>query len=359
MELLNRHAADQPFPRGIDDRAELTLAAGEVVSDRFDTRRFPMADRLSKLEEHLSGGQLPLLSGISVKPLSSQNENIHIQERLFGHGAYLSFVKSSGGVVTFDRRGLDARNDTVTVTLLTRGRAEARTGRDQFTLAAGDIYINASTSVQTTFSDNEAVRLIFPAGPKKELFRRTGEFVVIRDYDPVWHLLKSTISGLEAALRADGASSVNLLSRMAVDLASTVVEENIFRSAVTGNDVIRELAREYIHDNIASPNLKVDDIAASVGASRASLYRAFESLGGVREYINFVRLERAKSMIGVGTPDRRGIANIAFACGFTSPGQMGKAFKRRYGISPTQFGITICKDWGEKPPADGHGRNEP
>gem|GEM_PF-6736585 len=43
-------------------------------------------------------------------------------------------------------------------------------------------------------------------------------------------------------------------------------------------------------------------------------------------------------MIGAGVMDRGRITRIAYACGFSSSNQMGKAFKSRYGMSPSQFG---------------------
>ena len=170
----------------------------------------------------------------------------------------------------------------------------------------------------------------------------------MRDHEPVWHVLKATIFSLDAALENYQPDTVRATSNLAARVASKVMEENIFRSAVSGYDIVRERAREYIHDNIASPTLTVGEIAAYVGASRATLYRAFDGLGGVRGYITFVRQERAKSLIGYGTPDRGGITNIAYAYGFSSPSKMGKAFKRRYGVSPAQFGSAAGVSVGDR-----------
>lgn len=293
--------------------------------------------RLRKFEEFVRGGRMQLLNRVSFRPLDSQNPNVNIDEHLFGQGAYLSFLRSSGLVVSLDAGGPDARNDAVTASILTKGDAEVRTRTGQFKLSAGDIYLNATAEYQTTFSDNEVVRMVFPSGSMKEVFRRSGEFVVIRDHEPASQLLKAAIYGMEDALRGNEPASVKLLSRIAVGLASAVIEDNIFRSAGSGYEIVRERAREYIHDNIGRPDLSIVEIAAYAGTSRATLYRVFESLGGVREYISFVRLELAKSMMGGGSPDRGAIANIAYACGFSSPGQFGKSFKKRFGISPTQF----------------------
>lgn len=304
---------------------------------RFDSTQVPRHMRLRKFEEFVRGGRMQLLNRVSFRPLDSQNPNVNIDEHLFGQGAYLSFLRSSGLVVSLDAGGPDARNNAVTASILKKGDAEVRTRTGQFKIGAGDIYLNATAEYQTTFSDNEVVRMVFPSGSMKEVFRRSGEFVVIRDHEPASQLLKAAIYGMEDALRGNEPASIKLLSRIAVGLASAVIEDNIFRSAGSGYEIVRERAREYIHDNIGRPDLSVVEIAAYAGTSRATLYRVFESLGGVREYISFVRLELAKSMMGGGSPDRGAIANIAYACGFSSPSQFGKSFKNRFGISPTQF----------------------
>lgn len=251
---------------------------------------------------------------------------------------------SSGYVSTAGERKLDARTGIIAVGVVRSGSAEVRTEQDRLKLNDGDIYINATSNYETTFAESEVARLIFPAGPVKELFRRSGEFIVFRNNQPVTEILKATISGFEKALREGEMAEVNYMSRLTVDLSSRIVEEQILRSARSGYEIIRERAREYIHDNFASPDLQIGDIAAYVGTSRSTLYRSFEGIGGVREYILSIRLEKAKLMIGYGEPERGGLSKIAFACGFGSVGQLSAAFKSRFGVTPTRYKITDVEE---------------
>lgn len=315
-------------------------------TNTFDSIRLPPPLRLRGYQDYIAGGYgsvtrdrpgsptgAPLLTA-----LNGDNPNVHIVERLSGASSYLSFVESSGfQVTTSNHPGLDKRSDAVTVCLLRKGNAEIATGQERFDLRAGDIYINVTTNFRTTFDETDVVRLIFPSAPLKPLIRRSGEFVIIRDHDPVSRVLKAALIGLEADLRRKGVASNGPLERIAISVVSQVIEDKVYRSAISGYDILRERAREYIHDNIERPDLNVDEIATYTGASRATLYRAFESLGGVRGYISFVRLEQAKSMIGAGSTDRGDISNIAYACGFSSPEQLGKSFKKRFGVSPSQY----------------------
>ena len=307
----------------------------------FDARLFPRKARLDSFEQHVRGSPRKLKKRLSYRELGAGNENINVDRRMSGHHCYLTSLQSSGYTVTIeDVPALDARFDAVTVAWLISGHAEATTLHDRVKLSAGDIYLHATSNFETTFAETDVIRLVFPAGPLKELFRRSGEFAVVRDHEPVSQVLKASISGLENALDQD-ADATKIMSALAVRIASKVLEDHIHRSAISGHDIVRERAREYIHDNIASPNLGVTEIAAYVGASRATLYRTFESLGGIRHYITLVRVEMARSILGAGQPDRNGIAQVAFACGFSSSNQMIRAFKQHLGISPTAFGSDI------------------
>lgn len=323
---------------------DITPATFEA--NTFDSIRLPPPMRLRGYQTYIAGGYGSVTrdrpgsptKAPSLTPLNGDNPNVHIVERLSGASSYLSFVESSGFTVTTNNHpGLDKRSDAVTVCLLRKGNAEITTGQERLDLRAGDIYINVTTNFRTTFGETDVARLIFPSVSLKPLLRRSGEFVVIRDHEPVSLVLKAALEGLEEDLRSRGPASNSPLERIAVSLVSHVIEDSINRSAISGYDILRERAREYIHDNLERPDLNVAEIAAYTGASRATLYRAFESLGGVREYISFARLEQAKSMIGAGPPDRGGISNIAYACGFSTPDQLGKSFKKRFGVSPTQF----------------------
>lgn len=248
-------------------------------SDSFNSSHYARHVRLRKFEEHVRAAPRNLMNRTAIRSLGEDNQDIHVLGRLFGNGAYLSLLTSTGFTSTTDSLKLDARNDAVTVCLLKSGNAEISTGRDRFKLAAGDIYINATSDFRSTFGPTDVVRMIFPAGSQKELFRRTGEFVVLRNDDPVSPLLKAAMSGLDSALRDAKRTNGDQMSRIAVGLTSKVIEDHIFRTAISGYDIVRERAREYIHDNLASPNLNIGEIAEYVGASRATLYRAFEMPG--------------------------------------------------------------------------------
>lgn len=96
---------------------------------------------------------------------------------------------------------------------------------------------------------------------------------------------------------------------------------------------IRHRVKRYIDEHLASPSLAPDLICSDVAVSRATLYRAFEPIGGVAAYIQTRRLEAAHTHLA--QPDRQGkVASVGYALGFSSDAHFNKAFRRRFGFTP-------------------------
>lgn len=102
------------------------------------------------------------------------------------------------------------------------------------------------------------------------------------------------------------------------------------------DDALFAAAQRYIALNCGRFDLTADDVAGAVGCSRAHLYRLFALrdrtvAGELRE----VRLRQARRLIE--TQSSRPIGLIAFDCGYTDLSAFGKAFKRRFGLGPSDW----------------------
>jgi AraC-like DNA-binding protein len=93
--------------------------------------------------------------------------------------------------------------------------------------------------------------------------------------------------------------------------------------------------RHYIERNLHR-ELTTESLCAWLGVSRATLYRLFEPLGGVRAYIQERRLQRCAQALAAAGSSRRPILDIALSCGFNSQAHFSRAFRQRFGITPTQ-----------------------
>ncbi len=97
-----------------------------------------------------------------------------------------------------------------------------------------------------------------------------------------------------------------------------------------------EQATGYIAQNLQDPGLSNSSLADSVGISEVYLRKLFLSHCGVtpRQYILQARIEKAKQLL-VDTPFS--VTTIARECGFSSVYYFCRAFKKRTGITPTQY----------------------
>lgn len=108
----------------------------------------------------------------------------------------------------------------------------------------------------------------------------------------------------------------------------------------TNND---ELIREhrmrkmvsYIQAHFEQP-LTIDDIASAASISRSECFRCFSGFCQVSpiEYLNRYRLQNAAQKLASGTAS---ISDITFQCGFSSISYFGKAFRKMYGLSPSEY----------------------
>lgn len=93
-----------------------------------------------------------------------------------------------------------------------------------------------------------------------------------------------------------------------------------------GQKILKNVAEDY----------NVEDLANQIGLPQAKLQEGFKLLFSrtVIEYIRHVRLEEARDLIN--NTDYN-ISQIVYSIGFSSRSYFSKIFKRKYGISPSEF----------------------
>jgi AraC-like DNA-binding protein len=97
-------------------------------------------------------------------------------------------------------------------------------------------------------------------------------------------------------------------------------------------------AKAYIEERLGDEGLHADQIAHAAGISERHLRRLFAAQdSAVADYVLARRLDRAREQLL--DPQRRGttVAETAYHCGFASPSHFSRAFKQRFGITPTQL----------------------
>ncbi|THD44454.1 MAG: AraC family transcriptional regulator [Bradyrhizobium sp.] len=99
-----------------------------------------------------------------------------------------------------------------------------------------------------------------------------------------------------------------------------------------------ELVLDHIRKRLHEP-LEVVTLADVAGLSRSHFSRVFRQCEGVSpaEYIFAYRMRRAASLL---VRSEVAVKQVSRDCGFDDPNYFAKAFRKRYGASPTEFRAT-------------------
>ena len=95
---------------------------------------------------------------------------------------------------------------------------------------------------------------------------------------------------------------------------------------------------DYINQNL-DENIKIKDVAKSIGISQYYFCRLFRQSTGIAPYRYVIqqRISRAKALI---EENRLSLSDIAIECGFSSQSQMTHHFRKLVGTTPKVYRVT-------------------
>ncbi len=154
---------------------------------------------------------------------------------------------------------------------------------------------------------------------------------------PLGGMLSEYIRLLERQLPGLADEDVRRLPQAVAAMVAACVAPSADRTTAAHAQIgatLKDKARRCIIRNLHSPRLGSNMLCRELGMSRSSLYRLLESEGGVKQYIQHHRL--AESFAQLSDPSNsRPIAVIADQLGMLDPSSFSRAFRRQFGISPT------------------------
>ncbi|WP_331724416.1 helix-turn-helix domain-containing protein (plasmid) [Streptomyces longwoodensis] len=237
------------------------------------------------------------------------------------------------------------------VAFMRSGRHVLEQDRNQAALRSGEIAIFDSSRPFETWADGESVLIQFPhtllplpAGRVRSMLARP-----FPGHKGIGCLLADFLTRIEE----DGADytpqdSIRLAA-VSLDLVTAVIAHYLERdSEVPADSRQRALylrVTSHIQRHLGDPALTVDSIAAAHHISVRSLHRLFQQHGvSVRAWIRAQRMEH--SCRDLADPMRRhqAITAVAARWGFTRPADFSRAFRARYGITPSEYRDRACGD---------------
>lgn len=102
------------------------------------------------------------------------------------------------------------------------------------------------------------------------------------------------------------------------------------------DSVFLEKVTAVIAERMENPNLDVDEVAAAVNMSRATLYRKMKSVTDLtpNDYIRLCRLKKAARLLEEAEYQ---VNEIAYIVGFSSVSYFSKCFSKQFGVSPKDY----------------------
>lgn len=221
--------------------------------------------------------------------------------------------------------------------------------------------VTASDGVQAlSVLQRERVDLIItdimmPNMDGMELCRNIRRNVLFSHLPIIMLTAKSTdrerMESLELNVDAFVAKPFNIIL-LKSSIASLLRRHNQLRNTFSGNQMPTEkidtpdvkspderlLQRviKVINDNLSNPDITSEDIAREVGLSRVHLYRKLLELTNqtASNYIRNIRLTKGAELL---QNKKMSISEVAYKVGFKTPNHFATAFKKMYGMTPSEF----------------------
>lgn len=114
-------------------------------------------------------------------------------------------------------------------------------------------------------------------------------------------------------------------------------KDTVKKIELKGNDEqLMERVMRVVNERLADSDFNVDALSAEVGLSRVQLHRRMKELTGlsVGEFIRNLRLQQAAKLLAKGDIS---VSQVTYAVGLSNPSHFATAFKKYFGISPTDY----------------------
>ncbi len=305
---------------------------------RFSSDRYPHADRRDAWQAVLARKLLAL----EVEPLSDTPFSVHASLRLldglrFGTGIFSASINRRTAKV------VEGDNDDFAMIINLEDRMTAEQRGRHFTIEPGGAYLlscaeeglyakRARGAVMVARFPHKAIAPLAPLLYDKlaRPIPRTTE--ALRLLSTYFKVLEDNQALATAELRA-------MVVRHVYDLIALVLNPSKDQAAASDGGV--QAARlnsikTFVTDNLARHTLSVAEAAKSQRLSPRQVQRLFEGEGVT--FSEFLQQERLKAVRDELTDpeSRRSIGDIAYDCGFGDISHFNRAFRKRYGVPPSE-----------------------
>lgn len=255
-------------------------------------------------------------------------------------GAIFQDMRNSGLVSHFGRR----ESGLVLLGFVREGAVRVRHGDDRREIidpASGLVLFDCDRPI-TTWSNDVALAVL--ALPRPAVMAALGRDRASRlapmmrlpqaGFAAVWRAHMDELS--RSGARLDHAGSLAAIEAASALAFAVLAGERTARDAGMADEALYEAALRIVRLCAGDPAFVAGRLAARLGCSRSHLYRVFAGHGtSVGACIREARLGRAHDLL---LRERRTpIGLVALRCGYGDLSAFGKAFRRRFGMTPSEL----------------------
>lgn len=227
-----------------------------------------------------------------------------------------------------------------------KGALKTRMGGKRFTVRPGEFVLLDNTRFYQMEMDSahEAIDLMMPLGWLDRYLPDPGALLgrPVSAKDGWGAPLGSLLETLVEALGAEGIDETPLPRPMIAEQVGTLLTlATGFHEPATESRHRGQLARQVlrrIETDFADPELSPEGLAAELGISKRYLQQLLAGSGtSFVQELTATRLDRASDMLTDPRARALTVGEIAFRCGFLDPGYFARAFRKRFGLTPSAW----------------------
>lgn len=294
-----------------------------------DLRRRAWQDAISPLYRCDIDREDPVAIGIGMR-------SYNLRRCLFG-ASRSPTMRVERSIEQISRQGVDHLLMRVFLT----GQAHITVNGRSFDVGAGTFQVFDLSQHMVSETDEKSI--LHVVLPRRAFEKRLGDVserhghVFAADLNPVTRLLKDHLGNLAGCIDAVGDGQRDSLAQATVAMCNAVLTDMEADHPYRRETLLGLAVRQAIEGDLASTDLGIEKLCARFGLSRTGLYALFEGDGGVARYIRERRLARAMRLLADGGGRRR-VSSVGYEMGFETEKMFSRAFRRRYGINPSEVG---------------------
>jgi AraC-like DNA-binding protein len=282
-----------------------------------------------------------------------KSEHFHARARILRCGSIGVLKAATSAVHQGNSRSLIV-NDNVSFVWTLSGSTASQLGRSA-ELATADAVLMSHSDLGSLAFDDES-RYIALALPKAALAARVPDIGAlfgrpVPAANPAQRILRRYLDLAEHDLAAADPDLRTVFADHVCDLLALALgatRDAGAQAQLRGLAAARLHAiRDAIRRGCTRPDFSIHTVAAQHGISARYVQRIFEESGTTfTEYLTGQRLAAAHRSLSRRAGDRRPISAIALDCGFSDVSYFNRAFRRRYGCTPSDVRKAPRRDEG-------------